>query len=104
MIAETYERWSTMEGIPAEWRRPPTEPSGPLIPFAFERDASSGRWTEAARLEAPDALEGDVFGAAVAIDEGDGLVAHGTIVQACIQGVCLRCVSRPPLPPPGWPF
>jgi choice-of-anchor B domain-containing protein len=39
--------------------------------FVFDLDASTGTWSETARLDTPEALEGDLFGAAVAMDEGD---------------------------------
>jgi len=39
--------------------------------FIFDLDARTGVWSESARLEAPDALEGDVFGGAVALDGDD---------------------------------
>jgi choice-of-anchor B domain-containing protein len=39
--------------------------------FVFERDASTGTWTQSRRIDAPDPLDGNVFGAAVAMDGDD---------------------------------
>jgi len=39
--------------------------------FVFERDASTGAWTQTRRIDAPEPIEGDVFGAAVALDGDD---------------------------------
>lgn len=39
--------------------------------FVFERDASTGAWTLSERVDAPEALEGDVFGATVAMAGAD---------------------------------
>jgi len=39
--------------------------------FVFDRDGSTGAWRQITQLAATDALEGDVFGAAVAVDGGD---------------------------------
>ena len=38
--------------------------------FVFERQGADG-WSQVARLDAPEGAEGDVFGAAVAVDEDD---------------------------------
>ena len=33
-----YERWLAIDGVPNEWRRPPSQPSDPLFRFCFHKD------------------------------------------------------------------
>ncbi len=53
--------------------------------YVFTRDASSGDWTQAARLEASDATLGQRFGTAVAID-GSRVAVGGAANDAMLGG------------------
>ena len=54
--------------------------------FVFNLDAATGTWSERARLDAPEALEGDVFGGSVALD-GDDIWVGAPVVRGLETGM-----------------
>ena len=54
--------------------------------FVFNLDAATGTWSERARLDAPEALEGDVFGGSVALD-GDDVWVGAPVVRGLETGM-----------------
>ena len=54
--------------------------------FVFNVDAATGTWSERARLDAPEALEGDVFGGSVALD-GDDIWVGAPVVRGLETGM-----------------
>ena len=54
--------------------------------FVFNVDAATGTWSERARLDAPEALEGDVFGGSVALD-GDDVWVGAPVVRGLETGM-----------------
>ena len=54
--------------------------------FVFDLDDATGTWSERARLEAPEALEGDVFGGSVALD-GDDVWVGAPVVRGLETGM-----------------
>ena len=54
--------------------------------FIFDLDAATGTWSERARLDAPEALEGDVFGGSVALD-GDDVWVGAPVVRGLETGM-----------------
>ena len=54
--------------------------------FVFNLDATTGTWSERARLDAPEALEGDVFGGSVALD-GDDVWVGAPVVRGLETGM-----------------
>jgi choice-of-anchor B domain-containing protein len=54
--------------------------------FVFNVDAATGTWSERARLDAPEALEGDVFGGSVARD-GDDVWVGAPVVRGLETGM-----------------
>ena len=56
--------------------------------YAFELDPSTGEWSEGTRLDAPDGLEGDVFGHAVAF-AGDDLWVGAPVTRGLETGMAL---------------
>ncbi len=57
----------------------PPPPPGSV--YAFQR-AADGSWVERQRIEAPEAAEGDAFGAAIAVAEGRALVGAPEAAQS----------------------
>ena len=54
--------------------------------FVFNLDTATGNWSEGARLDAPEALEGDVFGGSVALD-GDDVWVGAPVVRGLETGM-----------------
>ncbi|MBO77908.1 MAG: hypothetical protein CME17_10785 [Gemmatimonadetes bacterium] len=54
--------------------------------FVFNLDTATGTWSEGARLDAPEALEGDVFGGSVALD-GDDVWVGAPVVRGLETGM-----------------
>ena len=54
--------------------------------FVFNLDAATGTWSERTRLDAPEALEGDVFGGSVALD-GDDIWVGAPVVRGLETGM-----------------
>ena len=54
--------------------------------FVFNVDTATGTWSERARLDAPEALEGDVFGGSVALD-GDDVWVGAPVVRGLETGM-----------------
>ena len=54
--------------------------------FVFNLDTVTGTWSEGARLDAPEALEGDVFGGSVALD-GDDVWVGAPVVRGLETGM-----------------
>ena len=54
--------------------------------FVFNLDTTTGNWSEGARLDAPEALEGDVFGGSVALD-GDDVWVGAPVVRGLETGM-----------------
>ena len=54
--------------------------------FVFNLDTATGSWSEGARLDAPEALEGDVFGGSVALD-GDDVWVGAPVVRGLETGM-----------------
>jgi len=54
--------------------------------FVFNLDPATGTWSEGARLDAPEALEGDVFGGSVALD-GDDVWVGAPVVRGLETGM-----------------
>ena len=52
----------------------------------FNLDTATGNWSEGARLDAPEALEGDVFGGSVALD-GDDVWVGAPVVRGLETGM-----------------
>lgn len=54
--------------------------------FVFELDVATGIWSEGAELNAPEALEGDLFGGSVALD-GDDIWVGAPVVRGLETGM-----------------
>jgi hypothetical protein len=54
--------------------------------FVFDRDPATGNWAQRDRLEAPEGLEGDVFGGAVAFD-GDDIWVGAPVTRGLETGM-----------------